>query len=146
MCSAAAACYYCNLVLLGGELQTLLILMLSLPRAGSKGALGKQILIIQGRLAGARHGSEGKKLVKHEEKQQNSVKINPHQGTLAACRGRTVLSPSEFCPVQERYRSATWNGDQTPGIWPILTSLCSSRHYEDEVCLGFHCFAQIIRS
>lgn len=79
--SSAAAPYYSNLALLGGELQTLLILMLRLPRAGSKGGPGKQILIFQGRLAGARRGSEGKKLVKQEEKQQNSVKINPHQGT-----------------------------------------------------------------
>lgn len=118
--------------------------MLRLPRAGSKGGPGKQILIFQGRLAGARRGSEGRKLVKQEAKQQNSVKINAHQGTWAACRGRPVLSPKEFCPFQKRYCSATWNGDQTPGIWPSLTSLCSSRHYEDEARLGFQCFAQII--
>lgn len=79
--SSAAAPYYSNLVLLGGELQTLLILMLGLPQAGSEGGPGKLIRIFQGRLAGARRGSEGKKLVKQEEKQQNSVKINPHQGT-----------------------------------------------------------------
>lgn len=80
--SSAAAPYYSNLAMLGGELQTLLIPMLRLPRAGSEGKQpGKQILIFQGRLAGARRGSEGKKLVKQEEKQQNSVKINPHQGT-----------------------------------------------------------------
>lgn len=60
-----------------------------------------------GRLAGASGGWEGKKLVKQEEKQQNSVKINPHQETWAVCRGRTVLSPEEFYPFQNTLNGLT---------------------------------------
>lgn len=96
---------------------------------GSEGGPGKQIRIFQGRFGRSQTWLRGEEVGEARRKAAEFCQDESTSGNLSCRQSEDAAQPQRIPSIpEERYRPATWSPDQTPGTWPSLTSLCSSRH------------------